>query len=142
MVSLQSQSLQPCSAPLVFSLLCSNQIDRVGQENSPAVVKKMLSTLTSPLEFPAFLTYISSLTSQLSSRDQLHAAFGSFDDSDSGLIDFKDLKNDLMTMGSMRMTEQQVDMALGDFVENTGKNVKVVYERLLDSMVGQRVAQV
>ena len=99
----------------------------------------MLSTLPPPLEFPAFLTHVSSLMSQLSSRDELRAAFASFDDSDSGLLDFNDLKNDLMTTGSTRMSEEQVDMAFGGFVEKTGKNKgKVVYEILLDSMVGEQ----
>jgi len=81
--------------------------------------------------------------SQLSSRDELRAAFACFDDVDSGLLDFKDLKNELMTTGSMRMTEEQVRMALGEFVEKTGKNKgKVVYEMLIDSVVGERpVAQ-
>lgn len=118
--------------------------DQAGQESSPAVVKKMLSTLPSPLEFPAFLTYISNLSSKLSSREELHAAFTSFDVNDTGLLDFLDLKTELMTTGSMRMTEEQVDMALGGCVERTGKmKGKVMYEKLLDSMVGEQpIAQV
>jgi len=103
----------------------------------------MLSTMPPPLEFPAFLTHVSSLMSRVSSRDELRAAFASFDDSDSGLLDFDDLKNDLMTTGSKRMAEEQVDMALGEFVGKTGKNKgKVMYEMLLDSIVGEQpVAQ-
>jgi Ca2+-binding EF-hand superfamily protein len=99
----------------------------------------MLSTLTSPLDFPAFLTYISNLTSLLSSREELRTAFASFDDNDTGLLNFLDMKTELMATGSMRMTEEQVDMALGGFVERTGKmKGKVMYEKLLDSMVGEQ----
>jgi len=143
MAQLQTQSSRPCFALWVPSP-CPAAANQLGEESSPAAVKKMLSMLPSPLEFPAFVTHISNLTSQLSSREELHTAFACFDDNDTGLLDFRDLKTELMTTGSMRMTEEQVDMALGGFVERTGKmKGKVMYEKFLDSMVGEQpLAQV
>lgn len=90
-----------------------------------------------PLDFPAFLTYITSLQCQLSSREDLAGAFTSFDESDSGYINFEDLKNDLMKTGPKRMTEEQVNITLRGFVEKTGKNKgKVLYIKFLDAVMG------
>ena len=92
-----------------------------------------------PLEFPVFLTYIASLKSQLSSREDLAGAYTSFDENDIGYIDFEDLKNDLITTGPKRMTEEQVNMALKGFVEKTGKNKgKVSYMKFLDAVMGEK----
>jgi len=93
----------------------------------------------SPLEFPAFLTYITSVKSQISSRHELIGAITSFDENDSGYIDFEEIKRELMSTGPKRMTEEQVNAALQGFVERTGKNKgKVSYARFLDSMMGDQ----
>ena len=113
--------------------------DLVGQDTSSASLRNMLSMVPSPLEFPAFLTYITSLKSQISSRHELIGALTSFDESDSGYIDFEDIKLELMRTGAKRMTEDQVNAALQGFVERTGKNKgKVSYARFLDSMMGDQ----
>lgn len=93
-----------------------------------------------PLDFPVFLTYITSLKSQLSTREYLAGAFTSFDENDSGYIDFDDLKNDLMTSGPKRMTEEQVNSALKEFFEKTGKNKgRILYTKFLDAAMGERM---
>jgi Ca2+-binding EF-hand superfamily protein len=113
--------------------------DILGQDSSLHALKKMFSMMRTPLDFPVFLTYITSLKSQLSTRDDLAGAFTSFDENDSGYIDFDDLKNDLMTTGPKRMTEEQVNTALKGFVEKTGKNKgKILYLKFLDTMMGER----
>jgi len=102
----------------------------------------MLSIIPSPLEFPALLTYITSLKSQMSSRHELIGALTSFDESDNGYIDFEDIRRELMTTGPKRMTEDQVNAALQGFIERTGKyKGKVSYTRFLDSMMGDQTAQ-
>lgn len=99
----------------------------------------MLSMMHTPLEFPVFLTYITSLKSQLSSREELASAFTSFDEHDSGYIDLDDLKSDLMTIRPKRMTEDQVNVALRGFLEKTGKNKgKVSYLKFLDVVMGDQ----
>jgi Ca2+-binding EF-hand superfamily protein len=111
----------------------------LGQDNSSTTLKKMLSMVHTPLEFPVFLTYITSLKSQLSSRQDLAGAFTSFDENDGGYIDLDDLKKDLMTTGPKRMTEEQVNFALKGFVETTGKNKgKVPYLKFLDTVMGEQ----
>ena len=82
----------------------------------------MLSMLHSPLDFPVFLTHITSVKSQMSSQEELAGAFSSLDETDGGYIDFEEVKGDLMTSGPDRMTEEQVNTALGGFVEKTGRN--------------------
>ena len=92
-----------------------------------------------PLDFPVFLTYITSLKSQLSTKEDLAGAFTSFDENDSGYIDFDDLKNALMTTGPKRMTEEQVNAGLKGFVEKTGKNKgRISYMKFLDTVMGER----
>ena len=99
----------------------------------------MVSMVPNPFEFPAFLTYITSLKSQLSSRHELVGALTSFDENDGGYIDFEDIKLELMSTGPKRMTEGQINAALQGFVERTGKNKgKVSYTRFLDSMMGEQ----
>jgi Ca2+-binding EF-hand superfamily protein len=113
-----------------------------GQDSSSLILRKMLSSLNDPLDFPAFLTYITSLKSQISSRTDLTNAFISFDENDGGFIDFEDIKNDLITSGAERLTEGQVNMALGGFVEKTGKNKgKVSYVKFLDAMIGDQAPE-
>jgi Ca2+-binding EF-hand superfamily protein len=95
--------------------------------------------LHSPLDFPAFLTHITSVKSQISSQQELAGAFSSLDHSDSGYIDFEEVKRDLMTTGSKRMSEDQVSAALGGFVERTGRNKgKIAYGRFLEAVYGER----
>jgi len=99
----------------------------------------MFSILHKPVDFPVFLTYITSLKSQISSREDLIGAFTSFDENDSGYIDFEDLKNGLMNSGPERITEEQVNIALKGFVEKTGKNKgKISYVKFLDAMMGDQ----
>ena len=119
-----------------FLILNSNIL---GQDSSSAALKKMFSMMHTPLDFPVFLTYITSLKCQLSSREDLAGAFTSFDENDGGHIDLDDLKNDLMTTGPKRMTDEQVNVALKGFVEKTGKNKgKVSYMKFLDAVMGDQ----
>ena len=93
--------------------------------------------LPTPIDFPVFLTYVTSLKSQISTPEDLANAFTSFDENDSGYIDFEDLKNDLMNSGPQRMTEEQVNVVLKGFVEKTGKNKgRISYMKFLDEMMG------
>jgi Ca2+-binding EF-hand superfamily protein len=97
----------------------------------------MFSLLPTPLDFPAYITYLSSLKSQASSREDLTGAFTAFDETDSGFVTYSDLKSDLMITGPRRMTEEQVDKTLRPFVEKTGKNRgKLSYTKFLDAMMG------
>jgi Ca2+-binding EF-hand superfamily protein len=99
----------------------------------------MLSMIPTPLEFPGFLTYLTSLKSQISSRHELIGALTSFDESDSGYIDFEDIKRELTSTGPKRMTEDQVNVALQGFIERTGKyKGKVSCTRFLDSIMGDQ----
>lgn len=109
----------------------------IGQDNSSAAIRKAFSMLPTPVDFPGFLTYVTSLKSQISTPEDLANAFISFDESDSGYIDFEDLKNDLMNSGPQRMTEEQVNVVLKGFVEKTGKNKgRISYMKFLDEMMG------
>jgi len=99
----------------------------------------MLSLLSSPLDFPAYMTHLTYLKSQVSSREELAGAFTAFDEKDSGFIEFSDLKHELMSTGPHRMTEEQVETALRGFVEKAGKNKgKVSYGKFLDMMMGEQ----
>lgn len=94
--------------------------------------------MPTPLDFPAYLTYLTSLKSQVSSREELTGAFTAFDETDSGYIAYDDLKSELMTTGPQRMTADQVDNALMPFVERTGRNKgKVFYTKFLDVVLGE-----
>ena len=113
--------------------------DVLGQDSSAHVLEKMFSMMHTPLDFPVFLTYITSLKSQLSTREDLAGAFTSFDENDSGYIDFDDIKNDLMTTGPKRMTEEQVNTALKGFVEKPGKSRgRISYIKFLDAVMGEQ----
>ena len=128
----------PCSIHLVNTVQ-NHLTDMPGLDISSHPLKKMSSMMHTPLDFPVFLTYITSLISQLSTREDLADAFTSFDENDSGYIAFDDLKNALMTTGPKRMTEEQVDTALKGFIEKTGKNKgRISYTKFLDTVMGER----
>jgi|SRR5271156_1888037 len=115
------------------------RINEVGQDSSSTALKKMFSMLNTPLDFPVFLTHVTSLKSYLSARQDLAGAFTSFDENDAGYVDFEDLKNDLMTTGPQRMTEEQINSALKGFVEKTGKNKgKLSYVKFIDAVMGDQ----
>src|SRR5271156_6527953 len=106
------------------------------QDTSPTSLKHYFSLLNPPVDFPAFMTYITSLKSQLSSREDIVGTFTSFDEGDNGYVDFEELKTELMTSGPKRMGEEDVESVLGRFVEKTGKNKgKVAYNKFLDAMM-------
>src|SRR5271170_4961543 len=86
----------------------STNSDLVGQDTSSASLRNMLSMVPSPLEFPAFLTYITSVKSQISSRHELIGAITSFDENDSGYIDFEEIKRELMSTGPKRSEERRI----------------------------------
>jgi Ca2+-binding EF-hand superfamily protein len=97
----------------------------------------MFSLVPSAVDFPAFLTYITSLKSQISEPEDVSGAFMAFDEKDSGYIDYAELKHTLMNTGTQRMTEDLIEVSLGGFVERSGKNKgKVAYQKLLDNMLG------
>jgi Ca2+-binding EF-hand superfamily protein len=118
----------------------TKRINIPGLDSSPTNIKKMLSELYTPLDFPTFLTYITSLKSQISSHEELVNAFTSFDDHDSGYINADILRNDLTTTGPQRMTNEQVDAALRGFIEKTGKHKgKIAYIKFLEAMTGEQL---
>jgi Ca2+-binding EF-hand superfamily protein len=99
----------------------------------------MLSSLPSPIDFPAFLTYLTNLAQETSPRDEIIGAFTAFDENDSGFVDYEELKKELVGSGSRRMTSQQVESVLGAYVERTGRNKgRVGYGRMIDSVLGER----
>jgi Ca2+-binding EF-hand superfamily protein len=99
----------------------------------------MFAGMPTPLNFPAYLTHLASLKSQVTSREDLTDAFSAFDENDSGCIDYNDIKNELMMTGPQRMTEDQVENALRAFVERTGRNRgKVSYTKFLDALMGEQ----
>jgi len=94
------------------------------------------------LDFPAFLTYITSQLSVLSHRDELREALTAFDEKDSGFLDYNEFKRDLSQGGPKRLTGEQIDLVLSGFVEKVGKNKgRLSYDRLLDAMMGDQSNQ-
>ena len=99
----------------------------------------MLSSLPSPIDFPAFLTYLTNLSQETSARDEIIGAFTAFDENDSGYVDYEELMKELVGNGSRRMTPQEVEGILDRYVEKTGRNRgRVGYGRLVDSVLGER----
>ena len=99
----------------------------------------MLSSLPSPIDFPAFLTHLTTLAQTTSPRDEIIGAFTAFDENDSGYIDYEELKRELVSSGNKRMTMEQVEGILGAQVERTGRNRgRVGYGRFCDSVLGER----
>lgn len=117
----------------------TKDVNILGFDSSSASLKKMFSLLHTPLDFPTFLTYITSLKSQISSYEELVSAFTSFDDHDSGYITIDVLRNDLTTTGPHRMTDEQVETALRGFLEKTGKHKgKIAYSKFLEAVTGEK----
>ncbi|QSL64535.1 hypothetical protein MERGE_001836 [Pneumocystis wakefieldiae] len=101
----------------------------LGQNPTSSDLSYMLSLIPSPLNFAAYLTFFSTHLSEISPREEIIKAFQTFDEDNSGKVNFYELKDALMTMGS-RMSEHQVDNALksflnGDFVQ---------YQDLIDAL--------
>ncbi|EMR08488.1 hypothetical protein PNEG_03314 [Pneumocystis murina B123] len=103
----------------------------LGQNPTSSDLSYMLSLIPSPLNFAAYLTFFSTYLSEISPREEIMKAFQTFDEDNSGKVNFYDLKDALMTMGS-RMSEHQVDNALKKFVNGNF----VQYQDLVDALAG------
>ncbi|KAG4302510.1 hypothetical protein PCANB_001188 [Pneumocystis canis] len=103
----------------------------LGQDPSSSELSYMLSLIPGPLNFAAYLTFFSTHLSLLSPREEIINAFQTFDENNSGKINFLELKDALMSMGS-RMSEDQVDKALKQFLNGTN----VLYRDFIDALAG------
>jgi len=111
----------------------------IGLDNSSSTIKQMLSLVPSPLDFPAFLTHLTVLSQSVSPRDDIIGAFTAFDESDSGYVDYEELKSALLGSGTMRMTAEEVDAVVGASVERGGRRRGMVaYARFCDAVLGER----
>lgn len=92
---------------------------------------QMLAELPTPLNFAAYFTAMTSLVSDISSRDDLMGALTTFDEGDTGKIDVKELK-EALTTGKDALTEEQVERVL----QGHARNGKFNYNTFVESIAG------
>ncbi|KAK9457401.1 hypothetical protein V1511DRAFT_493519 [Dipodascopsis uninucleata] len=106
----------------------------LGQYPSSEELDEMLSGMPTPLQFPSFLTEMSSTLSKFSTKEELITAFGAFDDDDNGKeADAEDLREALIEMGGM--TKEEINSCIKPFVRFGLGRERLLYKDLVDAMV-------
>lgn len=103
----------------------------LGLNKSSAEIDGMLSQLPNPLNFAAYFTAMTSLVSDISSRDDLMGALTTFDEGDTGKIDVAELR-EALTTGQNALTNAQVDKVMQGYARNNKFN----YNAFVESIAG------
>ncbi|KAK9381540.1 uncharacterized protein V2V93DRAFT_367220 [Kockiozyma suomiensis] len=104
----------------------------LGQMPSSQTLDSMMSTLGSPLQFPVYLTAMSSILAQFASREELVNAFSAFDDDDNGAADVEELREALVGSG---LKAEEVDACFKPFVRYTMGRERLLYKELAESII-------
>lgn len=99
---------------------------------SSQTLDSMMSTLGSPLQFPVYLTAMSSILAQFASREELVNAFSAFDDDDNGAADVEELREALVGSG---LKAEEVDACFKPFVRYTMGRERLLYKELAESII-------
>jgi Ca2+-binding EF-hand superfamily protein len=109
----------------------------LGQEPSKDEIEEMLDKMPRPLTFSAFLTGMSGHLCDMSSRQELLAAFKAFEDDEKKAKGIKadDLKSQLADFG---MSNEEIDEAMGSFIKSHGfLGDRFNYKDFVDIMRGE-----
>lgn len=101
----------------------------LGLNKGSSEVDNMLAQLPNPLNFAAYFTAMTSLVSDISSRDDLMSALTTFDEGDNGKIDVAELR-EALTTGQNALTHAQVDKVLQGYARNGKFNYNAFVENI------------
>lgn len=103
----------------------------LGTPKNDAELAAMLKELPEPLNFAAYFTAMTGLLNDMSSRDDLVAALGTFDEGDLGKIDVRELK-EALTSEPHALTEAEVETVIQAY----SRNGKFNYHSFVESIAG------
>ncbi|KAK7203121.1 hypothetical protein BZA70DRAFT_81957 [Myxozyma melibiosi] len=105
----------------------------LGQMPSSKTLDSMMASMPSPLQFPTYLTAMSSILSQFSTREELVTAFSAFDNDDSGAADVDELREALLENGAVKAEE--IDRCFKPFVKYSMGKGRLMYRDLAESII-------
>ncbi|KAK9458819.1 EF-hand [Lipomyces oligophaga] len=108
-------------------------LSSLGQIPSSATIDKMMSNMPTPLQFPTYLTTMSSILARFSNnKEELIKAFSAFDDDDCGQADAEDLKEALIESG---LTSDQIDRCFKPYLKDSRGKEKLAYKDLVNGII-------
>ena len=111
--------LDSSNSGAVSSASVASTLEQMGLPNNPAELRDFFPPNgPSQLNLARYLDTLSGPLSELSSTEELSAAFSAFDVDDSGQIDVADLRRSLLSTApedGARMSERELDGILGEF---------------------------
>ncbi|KAK9479039.1 hypothetical protein V1514DRAFT_329027 [Lipomyces japonicus] len=104
----------------------------LGQNPSSKTVDDMISRMASPLQFPVYLTEMSSLLSQFSTREELINAFSTFDDDDNGHANFDELSEALADVG---INMEAINKYLQPYIRSSRGKEYLAYKEFTEGII-------
>ncbi|KAK9369702.1 hypothetical protein V1509DRAFT_618863 [Lipomyces kononenkoae] len=104
----------------------------LGQYPSSDTINDMMARMPSPLQFPSYLTAMSSILCQFSSKEELVTAFSAFDDDDSGQADSQELRDALIEAG---VSAADIDKCFKPYIKFSLGKDRLLYKDLVDGLI-------
>ncbi|KAK9240187.1 hypothetical protein V1525DRAFT_354546 [Lipomyces kononenkoae] len=104
----------------------------LGQYPSSETISDMMARMPSPLQFPSYLTAMSSILCQFSSKEELTTAFSAFDDDDSGQADSQELRDALIEAG---VSAADIDKCFKPYIKFSLGKERLLYKDLVNSLI-------
>jgi Ca2+-binding EF-hand superfamily protein len=105
----------------------------LGQPKSATELDAMMQSMPQQpgggISFTAYFANMSSLLTDMSSREELLDSLATFDEGDDGKLDVKELR-EALTSGRGALTEEEVDQAVSGYTRNGKFNYQLFVEAL------------
>lgn len=97
----------------------ADMLSQLGLSATPSTIASYFPNGAQSINLATYLNTLSDMLSELSSPNELNAAFEAFDDGDDGQIDLAELKDALLHTapepGERKLTEREIDMVVEGF---------------------------
>ncbi|KAK9352541.1 hypothetical protein V1523DRAFT_413633 [Lipomyces doorenjongii] len=117
---------------IVSSADLEQMLTSLGQYPSSQTISDMMARMPSPLQFPSYLTAMSSILCQFSSKEELMNAFSAFDDDDSGQADIQELRDALIEAG---VSAEDIDKCFKPYVKFSLGKERLLYRDLVETLI-------
>ncbi|KAJ8103880.1 hypothetical protein POJ06DRAFT_243051 [Lipomyces tetrasporus] len=104
----------------------------LGQYPSSQTISDMMTRMPSPLQFAPYLTAMSAILCQFSSKDELVTAFSAFDDDDSGHANVQELRDALIEAG---VNAADIDLCFKPYVKFSLGKEQLLYRDLVEGLI-------
>ncbi|KAK9451844.1 uncharacterized protein V1518DRAFT_409699 [Limtongia smithiae] len=109
-----------------------NMLTSLRQQPDPQTIDKMMTQIPGPIQFPVYLTAMSSILSRFSSKEDLVNAFSAFDNDDNGQADAQELREALIENG---VSATAIDACFKPYLKFSLGKVTLLYKDLVEGII-------